>query len=564
MSEAFSPKLSTTQSETPSERVRFRSRTATEEGPLANIQENTFFKIIFNPEFSPEQKMEHAAKALEFTENKEENRTRLKEFDSFKEYMNAVSEKMSKDRIKLTDTEVFAELQKNYGQLNDDLEDFFNKIRPLNEIIDALYKLRVDGKTRAVLDQIREDQEWEANIKVQKDELDSKIAGILNSIRQAEASIKDLEVNNVALAQDKGFFGYGQIKAASMTQIKVNEKMMEDRRQEIVKLHQDVEAVRDQLNKLDSEIAERNENRPDSFEIGKLRELLDLTSEQHTQRQADMVAAALKFVESGKERFGSIRTHLDKMVTQIDGLGDNNTSMIQITAVLNEATKAAENANQKKREEYSKIPEDANLIEKMRLETLRQDIDEHIDVLSTAAVDTMQSYGELTTEAIKIRNMQAATKKQVESARAMHSRGISSVASQLSTVLTAVNAAGINEAQAMAASTLSEMARVTNAIAQKEAIRIATSRDEVNSDLEAQLKTLMEFGDTQREATEISRGALADMRHNLAALEDLSRDVQDDTREFVGVAADVVSNDKSKAEKPKSTGATSPFNISGV
>ncbi|WP_315921496.1 hypothetical protein [Mesorhizobium sp. SP-1A] len=564
MSEAFSPKLSTTQSETPSERVRFRSRTATEEGPLANIQENTFFKIIFNPEFSPEQKMENAAKALEFTENKEENRTRLKEFDSFKEYMNAVSEKMSKDRIKLTDTEVFAELQKNYGQLNDDLEDFFNKIRPLNEIIDALYKLRVDGKTRAVLDQIREDQEWEANIKVQKDELDSKIAGILNSIRQAEASIKDLEVNNVALAQDKGFFGYGQIKAASMTQIKVNEKLMEDRRQEIVKLHQDVEAVRDQLNKLDAEIAERNENRPDSFEIGKLRELLDLTSEQHTQRQADMVAAALKFVESGKERFGSIRTHLDKMVTQIDGLSDNNTSMIQITAVLNEATKAAENANQKKREEYSKIPEDANLIEKMRLETLRQDIDEHIDVLSTAAVDTMQSYGELTTEAIKIRNMQAATKKQVESARAMHSRGISSVASQLSTVLTAVNAAGINEAQAMAASTLSEMARVTNAIAQKEAIRIATSRDEVNSDLEAQLKTLMEFGDTQREATEISRGALADMRHNLAALEDLSRDVQDDTREFVGVAADVVSNDKSKAEKPKSTGATSPFNISGV
>lgn len=564
MSEAFSLKPSATQSETPSERVRFRSRTATEEGPLANIQENTFFKIIFNPEFSPEQKMETAAKALEFTENKEENRTRLKEFDSFKEYMNAVSEKMSKDRIKLTDTEVFAELQKNYGQLNDDLEDFFNKIRPLNEIIDALYKLRIDGKTRAVLDQIREDQEWETKIALQKDELGKKIAGIVDSIRQTDASIKDLEVNNVALAQDKGFFGYGQIKAESMTQIKVNEKLIEDHRQESVKLQQDVEAVRDQLNKLDGEIAERINNRPDSFEIGKLRELLDLTSEQHTQRQADMVAAALKFVESGKERFGSIRTHLDKMVTQIDGLSDNNTSMIQITAVLNEATKVAENSNQKKREEYSNIPEGANLIEKMRLETLRQDIDEHIDVLATAAVDTMQSYGELTTEAIKIRNMHAATKKQVESARTMHSRGIASVASQLSTVLTAVNAAGINEAHAMAASTLSEMARVTNAIAQKEAIRIATSRDEVNSDLEAQLKTLMEFGDTQREATEITRGALSDMRHNLAALEDLSRDVQDDTREFVGVAAEVVSNDKSKAEKPKSTGATSPFNISGV
>jgi hypothetical protein len=564
MSDAASLKLSATKNETPSERVRYRSRTTTEEGPLANIQENTFYKIIFNPEFSPEQKMESAAKALEFTENKEENRTRLKEFDSFKEYMNAVSEKMSKDRIKLTDTEVFAELQKNYGDLQIDLEDFFNKIRPLNEIIDALYKLRVDGKTRAVLDQIREDQEWEANILVQKEDLSNKINGIVNSIRQTEASIKDLEVNNVALAQDKGFFGYGQIKAASMTQIKVNEKLMEDRRQEIVKLQESVEVFRGDLNKLDSDISERMSNRPDSFEIGKLRELLDLTSDQHTQRQADMVAAALKFVESGKERFGSIRNSLDKMVTQIDGLGDNNTSMIQITAVLNEATKVAETSNQKKREEYSKIPDDANLIEKMRLQTLQQDIEEHIDVLNTAAVDTMQSYGELTTEAIKIRNMQAATKKQVESARTMHSRGIASVASQLSTVLTAVNAAGITEAHAMAANTLNEMTRVTNEIAQKEAIRIATSRDDVNSDLEALLKTLEDFGDTQREATDITRGALSDIRHNMAALEGLSRDVQDETREFVGVAADVVGNDKSKVEKPKNTGAASPFNISGV
>lgn len=234
--------------------------------------------------------------------------------------------------------------------------------------------------------------------------------------------------------------------------------------------------------------------------------------------------------------------------------------MIQIYAVLNESTKKVEEKHKVLRDEIDQKDVGDNLLEKMKVEETRRNLDEHIDTVSTATVDTMQTYGELTTEAIKIRNMQAATKKQVESARAMHSRGIASVASQLSVVVTAVNSAAINEAQAMAGNTLAEMAKVTNDIAKNEAIRIATGREEINTDLEAMLQNLAEFGDTQREATEITRNALETMRANLDEIEKLAKDVQDDTKEFIGVTGDVLAN-KSEPKKKEESTHHSPFKL---
>ncbi len=110
----------------------------------------------------------------------------------------------------------------------------------------------------------------------------------------------------------------------------------------------------------------------------------------------------------------------------------------------------------------------------------------------------------------------------------------------------------------MAGSTLAEMAKVTNDIAKNEAIRIATGRDEINSELESMLQNLVEFGDTQREATEITREALETMRANLEEMEKLAKDVQSDTNEFVGVAGDVLSR---KTGPAKSEPDNSPFKL---
>lgn len=542
MSEATSKKLASSISTEPTSRVRARSSRA--DTALADIQENSFFKVIFSDSLSLEEKIEHVTKSLEFTNNKEEDRVKIKEFDSFKEYLQSISEEMSKQRIQMTDTEVFAELQRVYADFNNDLNDFIDQIKPLTDITDALYNLRQSGETRNALAQIKADKEWEADALERKTKLAGNIAAL-------EVEVLELTESNLKLAQDKGFFGLGQIKPASKAQILSNEARIE-------KLREEISLARADLDKLSQEIQEHSSLQSQSFEAQKLKELLDLTSEEHTLRQAGMVEAALKFVNQGKERFGAIRGHLDKMVKQIEGLGDNNGNMIQIFAVMNEASKKAENVHRDRRQALEAAELGDNLVEKMKHEEECRNLDEHIDTVATATVDTMQTYGELTTEAIKIRNMQAATKKQVESARAMHSRGIASVASQLSVVVTAVNSAAINEAQSMAGDTLAEMARVTNDIAKKEAIRIATGRDDANIELESMLQNLVEFGDTQREATEITRSALETMRANLEELEKLAKDVQSDTKEFVGVAGDVISKKSGSQKAPTSK---SPFKL---
>lgn len=523
-------------------------RTAQQEDAFANIQANTFHKIVVQSQLSPEKKMEEAAKALEFTGTREENRARIKEFDAFKEYMQSISEEMSKQRIAMTDTETFAELQRVYGDFNNDLNDFIEAMKPLTDITDALYKLRENGQTREALEQIKRDREWEVTNSQEIEKISARITEI-------EVARKNLTEENTRLAQDKGFFGYGAIKGSSLAQIKINEAALANYTSEYADLA-------NRLATLQQERLTKTSERLDTAEVAKLRELLDLTSDEHVERQAALVKRALQFVNNGKERFGAIRNHLDKMVQQIEGLGDNNSNMVQIYAVLNEATKAAEINNQTKREQYIVAPENENLIDKMRREQAKQDIDEYIGILATASVDTMQAYGELTTEAIKIKNMEASTKKQTESARAMHSRGIASVASQLSTVVTAVNSAAINEAQAMASGTLAEMTRVTNEVARKESIRIATGRDEVNTDLEEMLDQLAQFGDVQKEATEITRDALTRMRANLAELEAMATDVGKDTKEFVGVTAEVVAGATQVEQKPAPVATTtSPFKL---
>lgn len=543
MSVSSSKKAATVQQNDYSARQRQKSTRT--ESPQANIQNNTFFKVIFSDNLSLEQKVQEVTQILEFTDNKEIDREKVEEFDKFKEYLQSISEEMSKQRIEMTDTEVFAELQRVYADFNNDLNDFIDKIKPLTEITDALYNLRQNGETRNALAQIKADQEWDDEKQAEKKQIQDEITNHDTLIAKLKEEIHTLE-------QDRIFFGLGKIKAASKAKIASNQE-------KIAQLEQDIQNKNTQLANLEEEIKLRHAQRSESLDVEKLKELLNLTSDEHTLRQADMVESALKFVNQGKERFGAIRGHLEKMVKQIEGLSDNNGNMIQIYAIMNEATKQVEKVHRERRQELENKDVGDNLLESMKLEETRRNLDEHIDTVSTATVDTMQTYGELTTEAIKIRNMQAATKKQVESARAMHSRGIASVASQLSVVVTAVNSAAINEAQSMAGNTLAEMARVTNDIAKNEAIRIATGRDEINNDLEAMLQNLAEFGDTQREATEITRSALETMRANLEEIEKMSKDVQGDTREFIAVTGDVLS-EKSEAKK-ETKNTTSPFKL---
>lgn len=521
------------------EETKAYTRRRHEEKEETGIETNTFYSIIMADDVELEEKVNQVSKALEFTNDKEADRTRIKEFEQFKEYLQSISETMSKQRIEMTDTGTFSELQKVYGDFNNDLNDFIDKIKPLTDITDALYTLRKNGETRSVLQKIQQDK---ANTRDKQD----RIIDLNKTINEGENLMAELRKENVILAENKSFFGFGNIKPESKAQIQENEI-------KIAEVFDNVSKCTKERDKLLLEIENINNSTEYSFEAQKLKELLDLNSEQHVQRQADLVQSALQFINSGKERFGEIRKHLELMNQQIEGLTDNNSQMQQIYAVLNDGTKKAEEVNKTKRETLINAPEPTSQIEKMKLDKEKRDLDEFIDTVSQSTVDTMQTYGELSMEEIKLRNMQAATRNQSQSAATMHSRGIASVASQLSVVLTAVNSAAINESQVMASDTLTQMANVTNDVAKKESIRIATGRDDVNIELEKTLQDLVEFGDTQRQATEITRDAIKTMRDNLDELEKLSKDVQEDTADFVAVTADTIDEKKASKKEKKDT-----------
>jgi len=535
MAEALKTRLAKQTNET----TQVRSRYQRKEEEKSDIEENTFYSIVMNPETELEEKVQQVSKVLEFTNDKEQDRAHIKEFEQFKEYLQSISETMSKQRIEMTDTATFSELQKVYGDFNNDLNDFIEKIKPLTDITDALYTLRKNGETRSVLQKIQQD-------KANRKDLEDEINAIITQLEDIDYNIKELTAKNYMLAEDKSFFGFGNIKADSKAKILENEEKLKELQSNRDNLAKSVEDLQNKIKDMDA-------GSEYSFEAQKLKELLDLNSEQHIERQANLVQSALQFIKSGKERFGEIRKHLDLMTNQIEGLTDNNNNMQQIYAILNDATKKAEESNNTKREELLNKPEPESQIEKMKLDKEKRDLDEYIDTVTTATVDTMQTYGELSMEEIKLRNMQAATKNQAASAATMHSRGIASVASQLSVVLTAVNSAAINESQVMASDTLTQMANVTNDVAKKESIRIATGRDDVNIELEKTLQDLMEFGDTQRQATDITREAITTMRANLDELEKLSKDVQEDTSEFVAVAAETGAKKKEPKKEKKDT-----------
>src|SRR5262245_45659925 len=98
-----------------SEAKRTQEQTETKE--FANVEANSFYKIMFSQALTPEQKREEVTKALVYASSREEMKQRLQEFEAFKEYLQAVREDMAKEIISLTDTETFSELKLVYDEL---------------------------------------------------------------------------------------------------------------------------------------------------------------------------------------------------------------------------------------------------------------------------------------------------------------------------------------------------------------------------------------------------------------------------------------------------------------
>lgn len=530
----------TSRREATSENEKSQAEDSASAKKFSKIAENPFYKAVFDPNATPEAKMEAVAKILVFAENKDQAKEELEAFKLFKEYLQFERKRMAQQIIELTDTEAFSELKQVYDELNNALVAFEDKISPLTDIVDSVYKLRMNGLTFDVFREIAMDREEEERLAAQLEQQKKDLAILEQNIRQMQVQIAHL-------GEDKSLFGFGPVKESSRKKIAEVEIQMQEKRSSLDELTQKIaETAQSQprASSLDPEFIEAK---------AKLRELLDISSDEHRQRQQDLVNAAQNFVNTTEQRVSSISEHFVGMDKQIDNLLEANYSMREIYAIMNDATKKAHQTNEQFREELvAKEASEESEIAKMNRERDKRDLENYIAALNASSYDTTTVLAELTNANHRIKSMKDGNQSQIDKTRQIHSSGVAGVADQLSTVLQAVSAAALGESSEMARMSLERMNTKTQDLSQKEVIRIALGTHEQNNELSKALQGLEQYGEVIRTATTITREGLKETKDLLGRLEDAAKSVQEDVKESISVAADVVAG-KGGASKDSSS-----------
>ncbi len=513
-------------------KTRATAQEEAKETPLtekfADIEANPFHQIVMQSDAAPEEKQKAVAQALAYDEtlSKEENAAKLASFEQFKEFLMAYRKEMSKEIIRLSDTETFGELQKVFEDMNQSLLDFESMITPLVEIIEAVNKLNMasDGAMYDIFKEIQEDKAEEERIAKLREEQEGKIDGYQRDIRRLNGDI-------AALREEKGWFGMGGITKSAL--------------QDIARKEEEIRGIRGDIRDLQTEITSTVVERESKYaefaaEKDKLRELLDLTSEEHKERQEQLVSAALNFVNTMDDRTASVLTHMEGIRGQIGNVGSVNGQMSKIFAVISDGIKDAENVNRTLSEKFKVEAEDESTLDRLDREEKGVAVDEHVESLTSSKVDTLGTLGELQEEALNIRSMRETNRQQINSTRKMHSSGTAGVASRLSTVLTAVSSAALNEARTTTQNTLKGMNRITQEIAQSEAIKNATNLHIQNDEFAQAIEKLAGFKDISDQATEITRAAIEENKVLQGQMEQTARDLEQSIKELKGATADVM------------------------
>jgi uncharacterized protein YihD (DUF1040 family) len=494
---------------------------------FAAIESNPFYKIVFG-DAAPEAKKTAIAQQLAYDTSveKSENKERLAAFELFKEWLMDQRKDMAQEIINLTDTDAFSELKDVFDQMNQGLLDFEKQMSPLTDILDAVYRLRMasDGAMFDVFREIQEDKEEEARIAALRAKQDQELT-------ELNRRVDTLQQDITVLQGQKSWFGLGGTKKSALEKIAKHRTTLDRERQAIDDLTKQIANTKFSRESRFAEYAE---------EKAKLRELLDISSDEHKARQQALVDSANGFVNMAETRTANVLEHLEGINSQVDRLSDSNGGMRNVYAVISEAVEEAEAKNTQIRDALMAEPEGESNIAKMNRDNQKMAVEDHVTALTAAKVDTLGTFSDLTAESYRIKSMKDSNNSQVAKTRSLNSKGVSGVASRLSTVLQGVSMAALSESSEVAQMTLQRMNEQTNRITQKEALKNAMGIGQENDALVKAIEELESYGKIARAATDISREGYQEMKENLAALEKTARDVSEAVKGAVAVGAEVM------------------------
>lgn len=532
MQKEMAKELEKLQAEKVAGRKKYDNVEIKEDAKFADIKANTFHKIMFNAQATPEEKSAAVEKALTYdkAKSKEENLKLLKEFDLFKEYMQSLRKMMAQNIIKMTDTDAMSELKDVYEEMNASMLEFQDSMKPLMSIIEAVYQLRMKGGdvTLNIFKEIKEDKEHE---EAQQRILEEKAKGISNlekQIADANASIAESQTQN-----KKHFFGLftGGLTEAAQYNIQQKTAEIEAARAQIGEIGKEVEAIQG--------LPERESAFKDlAAEKEKLRELLDISSPEHKERQKRLVDAAQRFVQTTDERVGSVLSHYGQMEDQIVKLGDNNIKLQTAYGIITEAAGKAAAKNTDVHKEFIDVPADESVTAKIKRENTKMEVEDYIDTMNASAIETATTLADLTTQSVRIKSLRDTTREQVNKTRNLKSSGVAGVADRLSTVLQTVSNAALNESAEMAGNTVLLMNNETDIMAQKEVLGVAKRIGDEGKKLLAVIDQMKSYKDTTEAATSLTRDNYEYVKGNLAVMDQVRKATEASIKQAKAVGAE--------------------------
>lgn len=507
------------------------------------IKANPFFKINFDPSVTPEEAKKLAEDMLVGKSEAEATATR-RALQEFMAYLSDVRTKLADEHMALTNTETLAAVQSVYRDLDRENNEFNEMMKPIVEIIEAIYDLRTNGQTFTALDAIRQAKQTESENATKRDSLQRELAAI-------ERELPALDTQIVEHSNDKTLFGFGKIKPAAQLRIDDLTARKDQRRQRLAEIRRELEAM-PSGSPFTGEFAAQTE---------KLRELLDLSSDTHRDRQKALVERARSFVRTASERTNEVRGLLGNAIEHGNRLRNSNYRLSSIHAVIGEALTGATQRNEEIRRTLDTSPEGEGMLAKVKRDTDKRAVESHIAGLTTINQEAVAGFADLSRQAMKLKTMQDANEMQATGVNTVATRGIASTADQLVTVLQSIGAAAINESAAMARNTLQRMQETTDRVAQSEVIRVATGYEEVNQDLMNLLENLGNFQEVYQTGMDLQRKEMEAIRHTVESLREAGVAAGDLVSKSEGIQADVASGGDSSAKKSDKPKADSVFGV---
>lgn len=523
-------------------RGRRKTQATEQNDSLAQMQENPFFKAFFEGDFSPEERRDAITSLTISSLDSKQDRENIRSLDAFREWLSSERTRFAENIIAISNVDSMAELQAVLKDMNTDLLNFEDRINPIMDIIESIHYLRTNGLIGDAFRQIQTDKDEEEKRLSKIVELELKIA-------EEKKKIETERLKKAEAQTQRSFFGMGGPTKNALRTMALAEDAIKD-------AEKTQKELTDKINALKSKAPESSDMGEHEVHKRKLRELLDMSKDENTQRMIELRDAGSGFISTARDRTGSLRGQFEQLAQQIESVEDSGKNMIKVHAIMNDGMSKAATQNSELRETLVKTPEDEALLDKMTREEKLRALDTHVDYLSRAQAETMSAFGELNQQAIRVNTMRGATDQQIETARRINTEGVAATADRLATVLTAVGGAALGEASEAAKDTLNRMRQSTNEIASREVIRVAMGTSQINDQLDIVFNELEDIRDIQQTATGITRNAMTEMRERMADIQDSANAAREELGEHIA-SASVTNIDDEQATKTAQTPSAS-------